>query len=107
MSTLAHLSSNQFITTRLVATTGFKQEYSTVTGVKGNLQPASPTKTELFAGVMGKTFTMYIDGTVDVLELDRFRDIDTGFIYQVMNGGVSRRTMGAIDYSEVTVQQIS
>jgi hypothetical protein len=82
-------------------------DYSTVTGCKGNLQPASPSKTESFDGVMGKTFTIYVDGTIDVAEEDKFKDIDTGKVYKVMTGGVTRRTMGAIDYSEVTVVEVN
>lgn len=107
MSTLAHLSTNQFIITRLSTTSGYKKNYGTTTGIKANLQPASSTKVELFDGAIGKTFVIYADGTIDVQEGDRFRDIDTNKIYQVMTGGVTRRTYGAIDYLEITVQEIN
>jgi len=107
VTTLAHLASNQFIISRLQTTSGYLMDFSTVTGCKGNLQPTSPSKTQLFDGVVGKTFTIYVDGTIDVEEEDKFRDIDTGAVYKVMTGGVSRRTMGAIDYSEVVVQLVN
>lgn len=109
MTVLAHLSTKSLIITRRVATSGYKYNYAggTVTGIKADLQPLNAQKTALVDGVMGKTFVIYSDGTLGIVEGDRLRDINTGELYQVMNGGVSRRVHGSIDFLEITVQLIN
>ena len=107
MSTLAHLATNNFIITRVTETSGYLEIFATVTGARGNLQPLSPAKVNLFNGVMGKTFQIYMDGGIDVDEGDRFRDVNTNKIYQIVNGGITRRTQGIIDFNEIVVELIS
>lgn len=107
MTTLAHLATNQFIITRKTTISGYKKAFATTTGIRANLQPISTNKAQIFDGVPGKTFTIYADGVLDVQEGDRLKDINTGEKYQVMTGGVSRRTHGAIDFLEVTVQLLN
>lgn len=109
MTTVVHLATNQFIITRLVPVDGFqyRDTYATVTGCLVNLQPLSGQKTQLYGGAMGKTFVIYADGLLDVGEGDRFRDVSTNNLYQVVNGGVSRRTHGAVDYKEIVLQKIN
>jgi len=107
MTVLATQQNRNLIITRLTIVSGFKSDYATVTGTKAEVQPASPTKTELFDGVMGKTFVIFVDGTIDIAESDKLRDTSSGKFYKVMNGGISRRTHSNIDYLEVTVQEVN
>jgi len=107
MTTLAHIGTDKFIVTRLIAVTGYKKGYATTTGVIANLQPLSANKTNLFSGVMGKTFRIFTDGFYDLLEGDKLRNVNTNAIYKVKNGGVTRRTMGAVDYKEIIIEEIS
>ncbi len=107
MVVLATQQNRNLIITRLTTVSGFKKDYTTVTGTKAEVQPASPTKTELFDGVMGKTYTIFVDGTIDIAEKDRLRDTVSGQVYKVMNGGISRRTHSNFDYLEVTVQEVN
>ena len=107
MSTLVHLATNSFVITRKSTVSGFRKTFGTTTAVRANLQPVSSFKAQLFDGVPGKMFTIYVDGTIDVVEGDRFRDTSTQEIYQVMTGGVTRRTHGCIDFREIIVQLIN
>lgn len=107
MATLAHLSTNRFIISRLVTVSGYKQDYTTTTGIKGTLQPLSPEKTQLYAGIVGKTYVIYVDSYIDLNEGDKLRDVDTGAIYKVVNGGQSQRAFGIIDYKKVIIQLVS
>jgi len=107
MTVLATLQNRNLIITRLTTVAGFRKDFTTVTGTKAEVQPTSPTKTELFDGVMGKTFTIFVDGTIDIAEKDRLRDTVSGKVYKVANGGISRRTHSNIDYLEVTVHEVN
>ncbi len=103
---IAHLSTNKIIISTKTAVSGFKQAFATVTTALGNMQPLSSEKTQLFEGKMGKTYVIYVDGALDINEGDRLRDTATSEIYQVKNGGVSRRTHGAIDYKQVVIEKL-
>ena len=107
MTTLVHLATNRFIISRLTPVSGYKSAYQTTTAVLATLQPLSPQKTQQYDGVMGKTFIIYADGLLDVQENDKFRDVNTNKYYRVVNGGVSRRTMGALDFNQIIVIQVN
>lgn len=107
MTTLAHIGTDKFVISRLTTISGYKKDFATTTAVIGNLQPLSPNKTNLFNGVMGKTFRIFIDGFYDLQEGDKLRNADTNAIYKVKNGGITRRTMGAVDYKECIIEEIS
>lgn len=107
MTTLAHIATNQFIITRKTSVSGFRSAFATTTGIRANLQPLTDAKAQIFDGVPGKSFTIYADGVLDIQEGDRLRDINTGELYQVMTGGVSRRTHGSIDYKQCVVQLLN
>ncbi len=107
MSKLAHLSTNKIIISRKTTTSGYKKIYATVTAGLGHIQPVSPEKTNLLEGVMGKTYMIYTDGDVDIEEGDKLRDVNTGNVYQVKNGGVTRRTVGIVDYNQVVIVQVN
>jgi len=107
MTTLTHLATNTFIITRLVTISGYKKDFCTTTGIRGSLQPLSFSKTNLFNGVMGKTFRIFVEGSIDIQEGDKLRNTSTDEIYKVKNGGTTRRTMGAVDYNECIIEQIS
>lgn len=107
MTTVIHLATNRFVLTRLTPVSGYKSAYATTTFALAHLQPLAAQKTQLYDGVMGKTYAIYADGFLDVQEGDRFRDMNTNKLYRVVNGGVTRRTMGAVDYNEIIVQQMN
>lgn len=107
MTTVVHLATNRFVLTRLTPVSGYKSVYATTTFSIAHLQPLSPQKTQLFDGVMGKSYVIYADALLDVQEGDRFRDMSSNKLYRVVNGGVNRRTMGAVDYNEIIVTQVN
>lgn len=107
MGTIVHLATNRFIIARLTPVSGYKSVYATTTFALGTLQPLSGQKTQAYDGVMGKTYALYVDGLIDVQEGDRFRELQTSKVYKVVNGGVSRRTIGAIDYKAIIVQEVN
>jgi len=78
---------------------------STVTATFANIQPAANSSTEIAEGVFGKSFKLYFDGGVDLQMGDRLRDTETNEYYTVVSGGVTRRTMGSIDYLIASVQK--
>lgn len=104
---LAHLATNTLVISELVTVSGYKQAYSTVTTCLGALQPLSAEKTNLYNGVMGKTYRIFLDHGIDIGENDKLRDVDTGQIFKVVNGGVTRRTSGSTDYKEVVIIEVS
>lgn len=107
MTTLIHLTNKQVIISRLVNVGGNKTAYATVTGALSELQPLSLEKTALVDGVMGKTYRIYVDPTVDIREHDKVQEVSTGKIFKVKTGGVTRRTMGSIDYVTAIVEQVN
>ena len=107
MTTLVHLATNRFIISRLTPVSGYKSSYQTTTAALCTLQPLSAQKTQSYDGVMGKTYIIYAEGLLDVQENDRFRDVNTNKYYRVMNGGVSRRTMGALDFNQIIVTEVN
>ena len=102
---LAHLLDNKVIIARRVAVSGDKMAYVTVTAEMMNIQPTVDSGTEIRDGTFGKQFKLYVDGGADLKEGDRLRDVDTGNNYTVMPDGVSRRTMGSMDFLIVVVQK--
>ncbi len=106
-TTLQNLATKQIIITRLVATSGFKQAYATTTAGLAEIQPLSPAKTQSVDGVIGKTFVCYVDPSVSILPSDRIREVNTGNIYKVRTGGVSRRTFGSVDFVAIVMEQVN
>lgn len=107
MTTLIHLATNRFVISRLTAVSGYRSSYATTTFALCTLQPLSSQKTQQYDGVMGKMFSIYGDGLMDVAEGDRFRDMTSNKLYRIVNGGITRRTVGAIDYNQIIVQQVN
>jgi hypothetical protein len=101
---LTHLLSHRIIVARMVATTGHKMVYVTVTAEMAHIQPMSNFKSELREGVFSKTYRLYMDGDVDIREGDRLKD-DNGNFFTVKNDGVSRRTFGSFDYLIVLLEK--
>lgn len=104
---LAHLATNTLVISELTTVSGYKQAYSTVTTCLGALQPLSAEKTNLYNGVMGRTYKIFLDHGVDIGENDQLRDVDTGQRYKVVNGGVTRRTSGSTDYKEAIIVEVN
>jgi len=101
---LNHLTNNKVFIARKVAVTGDKLAYVTVTSEMMNIQPTGDSSTEIREGTFGKQFRIYCDGGVDLREGDRLRDED-GNYYTVMPDGVSRRTVGSLDYILAVIQK--
>lgn len=107
MSTLQNLTTKQIIISRLSTVSGNKQAYATTTAALAEIQPLSPSKTQLVEGVMGKTFICYTDPTVNVQEHDKLREVSNGNLYKVRTGGVSRRTFGSTDFVAIIMEQVN
>ena len=101
---LTHLFDNRTIIARKVTVSGDKMAYVTVTAEMMNYQPVADSATEIREGTFGKQFKIYADGGADLQEGDRLRD-ENGVEYTVQPDGVSRRTMGSIDYLIAVVQK--
>ena len=102
---LTHLFTNKLIISRKITTTGDRLALSTVTAAMVNMQPANDSSHEIADGVFGKAFKIYCDGNIDLEAGDRLRDNDTGDTYTVVSDGVTRRTMGSIDYVIAVIQK--
>lgn len=107
MTTLQNLTTKEIIISRLTTVSGYKKAYATTTGGFAEIQPLSPAKTQSIEGVMGKTFVCYTDPSVSILAGDRIREVNTGNVYKVRNGGVSRRTFGSTDFVAIYMEQIN
>lgn len=107
MSTLVNLVTKDIIITRLTTVSGNRKVYATTTASVAEIQPLSPEKTALVDGVMGKTYKCFTEPTVDIQEGDRLREVDTGKVFKVKNGGVSRRTFGSTDFLSIVVEQVN
>ncbi len=107
MKIFARLANNQIVILRQSTVSGNLQAFATVTTELFNKQSVSPERTELFGGIVGKTYVFSCDGVIDVQEGDKFRDVDTSILYKVVSGGVTRKTHGSIDYLEIIAQEIS
>lgn len=107
MTTLQNLTNKEIIITRLTTVSGNKKSYVTTTGAMTEIQPLSPAKTASYEGVMGKTYVLYADPSVTILEGDRLRETSNSKIYKVRNGGVNRRTFGSIDFLAVIIEHIN
>lgn len=102
---LTHILDNRVIIARKVATSGDKLAFVTVTAEMMNIQPVSDSSTEIREGTFGKQFRIYCDGGADLQPGDRLRNNDNGETYTVMSDGVSRRTMGSMDFIIAVVQK--
>ncbi len=107
MTTLVNLQTNKLILSTLVSLGGYKQGFSTVTGLQGSLLPLSGEKTTLYGGVMGKSYQLFTDYSEDIREGDRLQDVETGKRYKVVNGGVTRRVFGSMDFNSIIVTEIN
>lgn len=107
MTTLQNLTTKEIIIVRLNTVSGYKKSYSTLTAAYAEIQPLSQEKTRLIDGVMGKTFVLYCDPNVSIQESDRLREVSTGYVYKVKNGGVVRRTFGSIDFQTIYIEQVN
>ena len=105
MSSILHLKTNALIQQRLVAVSGHRQAFSTVTAIQGNLQPISVADVAVYDGVYGRTFQFFCDGTIDIQEGDKLKN-EVGHYFRVKGGGVVRRTEGSIDYTKVVIERI-
>lgn len=93
---------------RLSQVSGNKTSYTTLTtSISATTQPLSDNKAGQETGGHGKLYKIFMDSGVDVKDGDQLRDV-WGNIYQIMAGGIDRRTDGFIaDYIGITVQKIN
>lgn len=101
---LTHLLTNRVVIARRVVTTGDKMAYVTVTAEQMNIQPIGDSSDEIREGTFGKQFRIYCDGDADLQEGDRLLD-ENGYHYTIQADGISRRTMGSMDYIIAVVQK--
>lgn len=104
---LEHLLTKQIVIARLTTVSGNKKAYVSTTADFSEIQPLSLEKTNLVNGQLGKTFKAYVDPAVSILEGDLLREVSNGNRYKVKTGGVTRRTMGSIDYTELIIEQVN
>lgn len=97
---LTNLANQRVIISRMVAVSGANKILSTVTAALGTLQPISAEKQQMFPGVTGKLYKIFVEGDTDVQEGDQIKDED-GNIYTVRHGGVTKWQHGAHDFIEV------
>jgi len=102
---ILHLATNTMIVSRMTQVSGDKYALSTVTGVKGTLQPLKSDSDILTEGVFGKTFQFFCEGSVDIQTGDKLRDENNVF-YKVADSGVVRRQFGGIDYLKVICEKL-
>lgn len=95
---------NRTIIARKVNISGDRMAFTTVTAEMMNYQPVGDSATEIREGTFGKQFKIYCDGDADLKEGDRLKD-EGGTYYTIQPDGVSRRTMGSIDYIVAVVQK--
>ena len=107
MTTLINLTNKQVIISRLTTVSGNRRAYVTTTAAMSEIQPLSPAKTQLVEGVMGKTYHIFTESTADIQESDKLREVSTSKVFKVKTGGVSRRTMGSMDFLAVIVEQMN
>lgn len=72
---------------------------ATFTGYSIDIQPASMERTEFVSGRIGKTFTAFVDTTVDVKEGDEIRTED-GKVYSVKGVSIWAGS-GLLDHTEL------
>lgn len=102
---LVHLHNSKIYIARKVPTTGNRLVYTTTTSEMAHVQPTGEASSEIVEGVFGKQFKLFFDGAADVCPGDRLRNENTGEYYTVISDGVTRRSMGSIDYLLVVVQK--
>lgn len=72
---------------------------ATFTGYSADIQPASQERTQFVEGRFGKTFTAFVDSSIDVKEGDQIRTED-GKRYSV-KGVSSWDSAGMLDHKEL------
>lgn len=109
MSVLLGLADKAVVILRPAATTGRREAYATVTAAVMEIQPVELSKQPSGDGTYGKLYNGYADSSYDIRERDRFREVATGHVYQVRNGGVSRRVSpgGAVDFLHLSMELVS
>ena len=103
-----NLLTNQIVVARLSPVSGSKTAFATVTtSLSVNIQQIADTKAVGLGGAVGKTYKMYAEVGVDLLDGDRLKDLDDGSIYQIMAGGINEMTLGNLDHLEIMVQKLN
>jgi len=102
---ILHLATNTMVVSRMTQVSGSKYALSTVTSVRGNLQPLSVDGDALSEGLFGRTFQFFAEGDVDIQSGDKLRD-ENGDFYKVADNGVVRRTYGGLDYLKVICERV-
>lgn len=101
---ILHLATNTLVQSRMTQVSGDRYALSTVTSIRGTLQPVALDNVSLANGIYGRTFQFFCDGSLDIQTGDRMKDED-GVFYKVSDGGVVRRQFGAIDYKKIIIER--
>lgn len=102
---ILHLMNETLVICRLTRTSGNKHVYATTTATIGHLQPVSAEKAQLFGGVYGKTFRVWVPPSAPVQEGDRLTDED-GNHYVIKKAGRTQHGFSGIDYRECLLEQV-
>lgn len=103
---ILHLATNTIIVSRLVLVSGNKYALSTVTSVRGNLQPLKIDGETLADGLFGRTFQFFVEEGTDIQSGDKLRDENNNYYKVADNGVVTRTSGGAIDHVKVICERI-
>jgi hypothetical protein len=93
---------------RLSQVSGNRSSYTTLTtSIQSTKQPLGEEKSSFYGGSYGKMYKIFMDVDENVREGDQLRDKD-GNIYQVVSGGLEKRTDGFMaDYLGIVVKKIN
>ncbi|MHA1225124.1 MAG: hypothetical protein ACTSR2_00990 [Candidatus Hodarchaeales archaeon] len=102
--TLYNLFTQKIIVSRLVAVSGDKTTYSTVTAEYCNIQRMSDEKTVEIGGAIGKTFRLYAEENADIEKGDKLVDED-GNEYKVVSVSIPTE-LGNFVHKEIIINKV-
>ncbi len=103
---ILHLATNTMIVSRMILVSGSKYALSTVTSVRGNLQPLKIDGETLANGLFGRTFQFFAESDADIQSGDKLRDEDGNYYKVADNGVVTRTSGGAVDHLKVICERV-
>jgi hypothetical protein len=101
-----HLRTHSVVVMRMSATGAGNDKIAefTITGtLPVHIQPTSDAKSGEGGGKFGRRLNLYADGGADLHEGDKLRNKTTNELYEIVSGGVKRRTFSCFDFLEVSM----
>lgn len=103
--TFLNLMTQQVVVSRLVAVSGNKTNFETVTSENVCIQRMSDLKRVGIADAIGKVFRLYADEGADIEKGDKLVDSDTGDEYKVVAVSTPAQ-LGAFVHIEATIVRV-